>query len=112
VAFVGVAGASGEGASAEVAPCIGDGAPSVIVGGPVDDGGPAGDGGPGVSGTAVAGTAVIGAGAGVAGAIDVCGVRDSMAATGAVTGEDAARSAIVGPTTGAAFRFMAIEIHI
>jgi hypothetical protein len=100
-----VAGASAEGASAEAALCIGDAAPSAVAGGPVGDGGPAGDAGPAGSGTEAAGTAVTGDGADVA----ACGVRDSMADIGVAIGEGAAQSAIVGPTTGAVFRFTAIE---
>ena len=38
--------------------------------------------------------------------------RRSMAATGVVIGVGAARSAIVGPTTGAVFRFTAIRIRV
>ena len=83
VASVG-AGASREGASAAVAQCIGDAAPLVVADGSVGDGGPA------VSGTEVAGTAAIGDGEGVAGAIDVHGVQDSMVATGVAIGEGAA----------------------
>jgi hypothetical protein len=97
------------GASAEAALCIGGAAPSVIADGRVGDGGPAGGGGPGVCGTEVAGTAATGDGVDVAGVI---GVRDSMAATGVVIGVGAARSAIVGPTTGAVFRFTAIRIRV